>query len=208
MEILNKNIAPSVFISPGEFALIQVIKATGGAPLLNIMRIYTTGPEWPLYKHGLKGTPLYGKWLNIKERLFTKTNHGYPNYGGRGITMYKPWIHNAKLFYDYVTALPHYGEKGLTLDRIDNNGNYEPGNLRWANRHIQCVNQNMRKSNKTGFVGVYYTNGKKYPCAAQIRLNRKIIWSGYYNTSKEAAIARNNYIIENNLTEYKLNDIK
>lgn len=172
------------------------------------MRTYITGPDNNRYKHGLKGTPLYGKWLNIKGRLFSKINRAYPNYGGRGITMYEPWICNVKLFYDYVIALPHYGEKGMTLDRINNNGNYEPGNLRWANRHIQSANQNMRKANKTGFVGVLYSYSKSKPWIAQIRLNTKVVYIGRFRTPKEAAIARNNYLIANNLTEYKLNDIK
>ena len=207
MEILSKNITPSVLSCQGEFAPIQIIKAAEGVPLLNNMRIYATGPEWPLYKHGLKGTPLYGKWGNIKQRLFTKTNRAYPIYGGRGITMYESWVHNVKLFCDYVQALPNYGMKGYSIDRIDNNGNYEPGNLRWTTRHIQNTNQNKKKTNTSGYTGVIRSYSIKNPWIVQIRINRKSICLGRYKTPKEAAIARNNYILANNLTEYKLNDI-
>ena len=209
MEISSKNIASSVLSHHGEFAPIQIIKAAEDAPLFNKMRIYVTGPKNPLFKHGLKGTPLHGKWGNIKERLFTKTNPAYPNYGGRGITMYEPWIHDVRLFCNYVSALPDYGVKGLTLDRIDNDGNYEPGNLRWTTRHIQATNQRkLKKNNTTGYVGVLRSCIKKNPWTVQLRVNRKCVWIGNFKTAEEAAIARNNYIIQNNLTEYKLNEIK
>lgn len=214
MENIKNLASPASFVSPlmaaphGSTSRILMDKATGDAPLLNIMRIYATGTENRLYKHGLRGTPLYCKWVNIKQRLFNRTNRAYSNYGGRGITMCMPWIYNGKLFCDYIQGLPHFGEKGLTLDRINNDGNYEPGNLRWANRHIQSANQNMRKANKTGFIGVTLSHRDKNPWAARIRINRKVVYIGNYKTPKEAAIARNNYIIANNLTEYKLNDIK
>lgn len=55
--------------------------------------------------------------------------------------MYLAWIHNFQAFYDYVSQLEHYGEEGYTLDRIDNNGNYEPNNVRWADRKTQRRNQ-------------------------------------------------------------------
>ncbi len=209
MENLSKNIAPSVFISSGEFALIQIIKATEGVPLFKTMRTYAVGKSHHLYKHGLKGTPLYVKWKSIKARIFNPKNKQYKNYGGRGITMYPFWIHDAKRFCNYIESLPNYKVKGFdSIDRIDNNGNYEPGNLRWATPIIQRHNQRLSILNKTGYFGINILKRSYKPWNAHINVNKVRTHIGNYDTLEEAVIARNNYIIANNLTEYKLNDIK
>ena len=89
---------------------------------------------------------LYNTWKGIKRRCFKPGSKSYKNYGARGITMYKPWIDNYLAFEDYI--LTNLGERpeGLTLDRINNNGHYEPGNLRWATIKVQ--NNNQRRSKK------------------------------------------------------------
>ena len=97
-------------------------------------------------KHGLYLHPLYDTWVNIKERIFNKKNPGYKNYGARGITMFPPWIHDFSLFYDYVSALPDFNKESYSIDRRNNNGNYEPGNLRWTTRHIQNTNRRPKKT--------------------------------------------------------------
>ena len=98
-------------------------------------------------KHGLTNHPLYRKWDSIKQRCFNKNNKAYKNYGGRGITMYKLWINDPVLFIEDIKKL---GEKpeGFTLDRINNDGNYEPNNLRWADWKTQLNNKRQRKSKK------------------------------------------------------------
>jgi len=92
-------------------------------------------------KHGMCGTKIYRTWQNMLARCLEKGNRAYKHYGGRGISVYPAWINNFQAFYDYVSQLEHYGEEGYTLDRIDNNGNYEPNNLRWADRKTQTRNQ-------------------------------------------------------------------
>lgn len=79
-------------------------------------------------------------------RCTDSANDSYARYGGRGIAVCDEWRHDFQAFHDYVTQLPNYGEKDYTLDRIDNNGNYEPGNVRWATPTQQ--NRNTR-TNRT-----------------------------------------------------------
>lgn len=91
--------------------------------------------------HGMRHSEIYDTWRHIKSRCFNPNCKDYKNYGDRGITMHEPWIRDFQLFYDYVSQLEHFGEQGTTLDRIDNDGNYEPGNLRWSDRKTQRRNQ-------------------------------------------------------------------
>ena len=95
-------------------------------------------------KHGLSNTPIRRVWVNIKQRCYNNKTPLYKYYGARGISMHSPWIHDFKLFHDYVSKLPNYGVMGLTLDRVNNDGNYEPGNLRWATRKEQGENKRQR----------------------------------------------------------------
>ena len=91
--------------------------------------------------HGMKHTKLYSVWGSIKDRCLNPNYHHYANYGGRGISICEEWKHDFKAFYDYVSSLPHFGEKGRSLDRINNDGDYEYGNIRWATRHEQNINR-------------------------------------------------------------------
>ena len=91
--------------------------------------------------HSFSHTPIHNQWCGIKQRCFNPHKQAYKNYGRRGITMYPAWIHDFQAFYDYVSKLPHYGEKGYSLDRINNDGNYEPGNLRFADKFTQARNK-------------------------------------------------------------------
>ena len=100
-------------------------------------------------------------------------------------------------------ALPNAMKPDLTLDRIDNDGNYELGNLRWADFHTQRVNQNIRLDNKSGYTGIWY-EAQRNKFKAAICVNKKQIRLGRFTLITDAIEARNNYIIENNLTEYEL----
>ena len=92
-------------------------------------------------KHGMRGTKIYNTWKSIKKRCFNPNCKDFGSYGGRGIKMFEAWINDFQAFYDYVSKLPHYGEAGYSLDRINNNGNYEPNNLRWATAKEQGRNK-------------------------------------------------------------------
>ena len=92
------------------------------------------------YKHGMTNDPVYWELRHIIERCCDPKCIAYPDYGGRGINLYSKWKDNPALFKEYVSQLPHFGETGRTLNRIDNDDNYEPGNIEWATKKEQARN--------------------------------------------------------------------
>lgn len=94
--------------------------------------------------HGMSYDPVFGLWNTMCQRCSNPNNQKYFNYGGRGISVCEEWANSFKAFYDYVSKLPHFGEKSYSLDRINNDGNYEPGNVRWATPVEQANNRRQR----------------------------------------------------------------
>lgn len=85
--------------------------------------------------------PLFITWQGIKARCFSPSNGQYKYYGGRGITMCDEWVNDMYAFVDYVGPKP--GPE-YTVDRIDSDGNYEPGNVRWATKAADCQPSALR----------------------------------------------------------------
>ena len=158
-------------------------------------------------KHGGSHSKLYNIWRGIKARTTNKAKSQYPDYGGRGITMCDEWFNDFIPFRDWALANGYIEEdKGLSIDRIDNDGNYEPSNCRWTTQNIQVRNQRMKGSNTSGYRGVSFNN-RDNSFRAQISINSKKIHIGTFKTAVEGAIVYNNYIIENNLEGFILNII-
>jgi hypothetical protein len=94
-------------------------------------------------KHGLWKTPEFRSWSSALSRCYNKNDGGYANYGGRGITVCEVWRRDFFAFYKYIGSRP---SPKHSLDRINVNKGYEPGNVRWATIGEQMRNRRMRRS--------------------------------------------------------------
>lgn len=92
--------------------------------------------------HGQRQTRTYGIWTHIKSRCYNPNDPAYHNYGGRGITVCREWINDYMAFLSYVGEPP---TPKHTMDRIKNEGNYEPGNVRWTTKKEQGANRRTNK---------------------------------------------------------------
>lgn len=82
--------------------------------------------------------PEYLAWREMKVRCYRETNVQFEDYGGRGISVCREWRDSFLAFFNHIGPRPSHGH---SLDRIDNDGNYEPGNVRWATKVEQRANR-------------------------------------------------------------------
>jgi len=138
--------------------------------------------------------PGYYSWFNMKQRCFNPNRNNYYRYGGRGITVCERWSSFDDFFADMGVR-----PQGLTLNRIDTNGNYTPDNCEWATVRHQSRNiRTSRINNTSGYKGVSWLkhSGK---WRATIRLNGKSNHIGCFDLPKDAAQGYDDYIRNNKL---------
>ncbi len=144
-------------------------------------------------KHELSHTRIHNIWSTMRQRCTNPKTKHYARYGGRGITVHTDW--DDFLTFHKWSIGNGYNDK-LTIDRINNDGNYEPSNCRWTTLSEQYHNKEQICNSTTGYIGVA-TNKKTYTCI--ITHEGVVVFRKGFKCKHEAANERNKFIIDNDL---------
>lgn len=139
--------------------------------------------------HGLNHHPLYSTWDSMNRRCYNKNTKNFEHYGGRGIYVCDEWRDDPTEFIRWAVEETEWCEGcGLSLDRIDVNGNYEPSNCRFTNGSIQAINRRANTNNSSGYHGVSKRNNGKWEARITFEGNPKYL--GIYDNLLDAIEAR------------------
>lgn len=128
-------------------------------------------------------SPEYRAWHAMRQRCYHPSQPHYSRYGGRGIVVCERW----QVFANFLADMGLRPSPRHSLDRINNSGNYEPGNCRWATLVEQCRNRRRRRDNLSGVTGVNW-DAQSRKWLARIGSNGKTIRIGLF-ADRDAAIA-------------------
>ena len=143
--------------------------------------------------HGLSRTPVFNTWVNMIARCQNPNREDYSYYGGRGITVCEEWQDPSEFA---AWAKQNGFIPGLTLERKEVDGNYEPSNCSWVDRSHQAANRSKRSGSNNPYIGVQ-KHGDRWSATICSKYEKTHI--GMFDTSEEARDARNKYITQNNL---------
>lgn len=143
-------------------------------------------------RHGYHGTLVYKVWASMVKRCENESSSNFKYYGGSGISVCKEWRESPKNFCDW--AILNGYKKGLELDRINNNGNYEPSNCRFISHKENCAPNKRRifSRNKTGYSGISISKSGKYEVYISIEGKQK--YMGVRDTIEQALKLKNEVI--------------
>ena len=130
-------------------------------------------------QEGGKRKALYGVWASMKDRCLNPKNKSYPYYGGCGVSVCEEWL-NFEPFLIWAKQSGYV--PGLTLDRIDPNGDYCPQNCRWVSRQVQSINQKNMQLKHRG-VCWHKASGK---WAARVFCMGEEVWNDLFQNYEEA----------------------
>lgn len=154
---------------------------------LNIEKITQQG--YQNKKHGFSNLPEYNVYIGMISRCTNKNNKRYYRYGARGIDVCDRWMESFENFYKDMGERP---SKKHQIDRIDNNGNYEPGNCHWALPYENAINKEF----KSGDLGIrnVYKDKKSYYVVLKRQGFKRV--SSYQSSIDKAMKIRDNWIQE------------
>lgn len=121
----------------------------------------------------------------MKSRCYDVKANGYNRYGGRGIKVCERWLGSFNNFVSDMGKRP----VGMTLDRINNDGHYEPANCRWATPAQQSINKGLCSRNTSGVAGVWWDKSRNR-WLASLSIDGKSLNLGRFINKKDAVVAR------------------
>lgn len=139
--------------------------------------------------HGYKDHRLYNTWAKLNHRCYNENDKSWENYGKRGITVCERWRYDNPLgISNFIEDMNSTFQEGLSINRINVNGNYEPSNCEWANDNIQAHARTKRKGCSSKYIGVSF-NKKRGLFSSIICKDYTLTRLGLFATEIEAAKA-------------------
>lgn len=166
-------------------------EAQEAGPLIKTLRIEGFRKK-PDEHHGMSHSKEYWAWDNMLARCYRPSHKYYADYGGRGISVCQKWRMSFQEFYRDVGTRPSANH---SLDRMNTDGHYEPGNVRWATATQQNLNRRLSKNNSSGYKGVSW-NKYSQKWRANICFKGKQIRIGEYSDKCEAANMYDQYAVQ------------